>query len=549
MKKAAQFTLPTFDELITLEPMPMAAGDTIVRSMNVLASVQPIIKLKVAAYCRVSTDGADQESSIKIQREHFTSLAAAHPDWQFVGIYADIVSGTKKEKRPELNRLLSDCDAGRINLVLIKSVSRFARNTTDLLEMVRSLTARGTDIFFERENIDTRTMDSEFLLTILASLAEDESHSISDNCRWGLQKRFQDGSYRAANAPYGYDLADGNYAVNEAETEIVKEIFSRYLKGETMVGIARDLNERGVPTKRSGQVWKGQEIAPTWTTYSISSILKNVSYTGNQVFQKCYTDRSFRMCRNKGQYPQYHHEGHHPGIIDSDTFDAVQKMLEGNKPSVPYQKPEKSILSGMLTCGCCGSNIIRNKNRVGNVYWICRKRRKDASACNLPSIRTEDFIQDFQTMMSDLKADDSLVTEYRDSLVRRHGEKPKVAALREKISRIDTELDGLRNSRGRVLSLDFHSRANTLEREREVLQSELDLLGDNRIDETEKLLSLIHGGGGSFYDTFPLIAEAVIVHDRGVFTVRFKCGLEVYYNRHMADHPSPSHPSPIDTAK
>lgn len=178
---------------------------------------------------------------------------------------------------------------------MTKSVSRFARNTTDLLEMVRELTAKGTDIFFERENLDTRTMDSEFLLTILASIAEDESHSISSNCRWGLQKRFEDGFYRAASAPYGYDLVDGGYAVNEAEAEIVKEIFRRTLDGEKMIRIAEDLNERGIPTKRNGEIWKGKEKEIRWTGYTIGNILKNVSYTGDQVFQKCYTDRTFRI--------------------------------------------------------------------------------------------------------------------------------------------------------------------------------------------------------------------------------------------------------------
>ena len=203
-KTDLQFSLPSFDELKSsaFNPPSPSGQKQAAREMNVIRAAVPARRLKVAAY------------------------------------------GTKKEKRPQLQRLLADCAAGRVNLVLTKSVSRFARNTTDLLEMVRSLTAKGTDISFERENIDTRTMDSEFLLTILASLAEDESHSISANCRWGLQKRFENGTYRAASAPYGYDLVDGNYAVNEAEAAVVKEIFSRALAGEVLRQIAADLNVR-----------------------------------------------------------------------------------------------------------------------------------------------------------------------------------------------------------------------------------------------------------------------------------------------------------------
>ena len=150
-------------------------------------------------------------------------------------------------------------------------------------------------------------MDSEFLLTILASLAEDESHSISANCRWGLQKRFENGTYRAASAPYGYDLVDGNYTVNEAEAAVVKEIFSRALAGEVLRQIAADLNVRRIRTKRDGQMWNGKIVHPEWTGYSISTILKNVSYTGDQILQKCYTDSSSVSTVLSGRAPPGDH--------------------------------------------------------------------------------------------------------------------------------------------------------------------------------------------------------------------------------------------------
>ena len=533
-KTDLQFSLPSFDELKSSAfnpPSPSGQKQT-TREMNVIRAAVPARRLKVAAYCRVSTDKEDQKSSIRIQKEHFSSVAAQHDDWLFVGIYADIVSGTKKEKRPQLQRLLADCAAGRVNLVLTKSVSRFARNTTDLLEMVRSLTAKGTDISFERENIDTRTMDSEFLLTILASLAEDESHSISANCRWGLQKRFDNGTYRAASAPYGYDLVDGNYAVNETEAEIVKEIFTRALDGEVLRQIAADLNKRRIPTKRDGQMWKGRIVHPEWTGYSISMILKNVSYTGDQILQKCYTDRDFRMRRNDGQFPQYYLENHHPAIIDTETFTRVREMMEGNRPKSPQVEKEYTALSGMLTCGCCGANLTKSKNRVGNVFWICSRHRKKASSCSLPSIREDDFIEDFKRLMGDLKIDDSLVREYRDSLAEGFRAHPKVSRIEDRIAEIDREMDSRNNIRSRVRSADFQIRQNELAAERETLQSDLDMMKDNRIEMTEELLSLIHSAGSSFdFDnTFQKITETVTIHDRRVFTVRFLCGLEVYYD-------------------
>ena len=532
-KTDLQFSLPSFDELKSsaFNPPSPSGQKQAAREMNVIRAAVPARRLKVAAYCRVSTDKEDQKSSIRIQKEHFSSVAAQHEDWLFVGVYADIVSGTKKEKRPQLQRLLADCAAGRVNLVLTKSVSRFARNTTDLLEMVRSLTAKGTDISFERENIDTRTMDSEFLLTILASLAEDESHSISANCRWGLQKRFENGTYRAASAPYGYDLVNGNYAVNELEAEIVKEIFSRALAGEVLRQIAADLNVRRIRTKRDGQTWKGKVVHPEWTGYSISTILKNVSYTGDQILQKCYTDSSFRMRRNDGQYPQFYLEEHHPAIIDRETFEAVQKMMEGNRKG-PQSAKQYTELSGMLTCGCCGASLTRHKNRVGSVYWVCARHRKKADACGLPSLREEDFIEDFKKMMWDLKTDDTLVREYRDSLAEGFQSHPKVSRIEERIAEIDREMDSRNNIRSRVRSADFQTRQNELAAERDMLQSDLEMMKDNRIEMTEELLSLIHSVGGSFdfEDTFQKITETVTIHDRSVFTVRFLCGLEVYYD-------------------
>ena len=535
---ALQFSLPTFDELRMTASRPRYIGEGKTRIMNVIAAVPALNLLKVAAYCRVSTDHDDQQESITIQQEHWKTFAAQHPEWDFVGVYVDIVSGTKKEKRPELQRLLTDCAEGRVDLVLTKSVSRFARNTTDLLEMVRSLTGTGTNLFFERENIDTRTMDSEFLLTILASLAEDESHSLSANCRWGLQRRFEDGTYRAASAPYGYDLVDGNYAVNEEEAAIVREIYKRFLAGSTMAGIAEDLNSRSIPTKRAGQVWKGKEISTVWNGGRISKVLSNLSYTGDQVLQKCFTDQNFQMRRNRGQYPQYHLEEHHPAIIDKATFNTVQEVLAQNKPAMPPAPKQYTALSGMLTCGCCGTKLTRNVNRVGNVYWVCSKRRKKAKDCEIPSISEEAFQSDFMSLLERLKTDDSPVSDYLSFLNQSFHAAPGVAMLETRIDEIDRESDAIKHTRCRVTSSDFFSRLNALSADRETLQNELDTMKDNRIELTEELLKLIHGSSGSFGFIFPMITEGVTVHARGVYTIHFRCGLEIEFN--AAENTPPS---------
>lgn len=526
-------SLPSFDELVTAGKKPIcteSAGKED-RSFSVIKPVIAAQKLKVAAYCRVSTDYEEQQSSIQIQKEHFSSLAAKHPDWEFSGIYADIVSGTKKEKRPELNRLLSDCAAGSINLVLTESVSRFARNTTDLLEMVRSLTAIGTDIFFERENIDTRTMDSEFLLTILASLAEDESHSISANCRWGLQRRFQDGSYRAANAPYGYDLVDGTYTMNSEEAEIVREIFRRRIEGETTGQIAKELNRRNIPTKRAGEVWKGKEVSGKWTSQRILMLLKNEAYIGDLLLQKCYTDSNFQMKINYGTYPQYYLKDHHPAIISRDDFDTVKNLLLETGWGRPKEINHHTF-TGMLYCEYCGSVFYRIVNRRGNAYWVCKKHRHKASDCPSIPVAEAEIEEAFIRVMERLKTGEA-VASYKERIKQEFREEnlQVITELEGRLEEIDKEIHGFERARlrGAADASGYLSQLNKLRSERMEIESQLGRMGDKRITETEELQKLVNSRCGSFVfeeDTFLGTVEKVTVHGREDFTFHFRCGLE-----------------------
>ena len=524
------FSLPSFGELVSQAGSTPSFEKT--RSMNVIRPVVEKEKLKVAAYCRVSTEYEEQQSSIKIQRQHFITLAAKHPDWEFVGIYADIVSGTKMEKRPELLRLLSDCDAGDVNLVLTKSVSRFARNITDRLEMVRNLTANGADIYFERERIDTRTMDSEFLLTILGSLAEDESHSIASNCRWGLQKRFENGTYRAASAPYGYDLVDGNYAVNETEAAVVREIFDLAESGCGNQTIAEKLNSRRIPTKRAGQVWKGKEVAGTWSGYHIHKILKNEAYIGDQVLQKTYSDSTFQRRVNKGELPKYYLENHHPSIIEKKQFEAVREILD-NRKTGPLGARNPSVFSGKMVYGCCGAPMQKMTNRVGNVFMTCGRRRKKSSDCWQPNFR-EDWIKGaFESVVNTLAIDDSALREYADEISldfrKQNGE--RLVLIETRLPEIEKELQTLTHARNRnaVSGAEFLNRQNELKIEGQDLQTELERLTDNRINQTEELLKLVHSRGGSFVfdeNTFSELVERVTAKE-GELVFRFRCGFEM----------------------
>ena len=249
-------------------------------------------KLKVAAYCRVSTASDEQLISLDAQKAHYESYIRSNDEWEYVGLYYDEgITGTKKDVRAGLLSMIADCEDGKIEFIITKSISRFARNTTDCLEMVRKLTDLGISIFFEKENINTGSMESELMLSILSSLAESESVSISENSKWSVQRRFQNGTFIIAYPPYGYDNDNGTMVIVPEQAEVVKEIFAACLAGKGTHAIAKELNARGLKTKKNGK----------WGAGAINAILTNEKYTGDVIFQKTYSDSSFNRHINYGE--------------------------------------------------------------------------------------------------------------------------------------------------------------------------------------------------------------------------------------------------------
>jgi DNA invertase Pin-like site-specific DNA recombinase len=244
-------------------------------------------KLRVAAYARVSTDLDSQETSIENQCDHYKAFIEANPVWELAGIYAESgVSGTKADTRPELQRLMQDCEAGAVDVIVTKSISRFARNTSECLSMVRELTSLGIRLIFEKENIDTETMESEFLLTLLAAFAESESASISTNQKWAIRKRFQAGTYKGGKVPYGYRRTKKGYIIHPAEAATVRRIFYALADGKGTLVIARELNEERIPTWTES--YKGLEAQGKWRSNSIIAIARNEFYTGDSLYQKTF---------------------------------------------------------------------------------------------------------------------------------------------------------------------------------------------------------------------------------------------------------------------
>lgn len=359
-------------------------------------------KTRVAAYCRVSTSSAEQLISLDTQKAHYEQYIRSNPEWDFAGIYYDEgISGTKKDIRYGLLNLFRDCELGKIDLILTKSISRFSRNTTDCLGLVRKLMDMGVRVLFEKENIDTAGMESELMLSILSSLAEDESHSISQNMKWGIQKRFQDGTYKTAVPAYGYLNKDGEIVVVPEQAGVVKRIFEDSVNGKSTYQIAKELNEEQVKTQRGGK----------WHSTTITKIIRHEGYTGDALFQKTYTDDSFNQRINYGEKNMYLVENHHEAIISKETFELANQELERRSVEKGHVSGEGSYqnrysFSGKIYCGECGSKlkrVKRNESGEEQVLWSCRGHLADRNSCFLKSIKDEDLKTAFLTMLNKLR--------------------------------------------------------------------------------------------------------------------------------------------------
>lgn len=354
-------------------------------------------KLRVAAYARVSTDSEEQLLSLDTQKNHYETYIKARPDWEYAGLYYDEgITGTKLAKRDGLLKLISDCEDRLIDYIIIKSISRFSRNTVDSIEIVRKLCSMGIYIFFEKENIDTGKMESELLLSILSSLAESESHSIAENSKWSIQKRFQNGTFKISYPPYGYENVDGKMLIDEEKAETVRWIFAEILVGKTPAIVAKELNRKGIPSKRGGR----------WEGHVINGMIKNEKYTGDVILQKTFTDDSFTRHVNRGEKNRYLVKDHHEAIISHEVFDAANAIIEANGREKGIQKGEPKYLnryafSGKIICSECGGKFKRVK--LARYFgYSCNTHVKNKNACSMRTVPEEPIKGAFVTMMNRL---------------------------------------------------------------------------------------------------------------------------------------------------
>ncbi|WP_291352817.1 recombinase family protein [Desulfosporosinus sp.] len=336
----------------------------------------------MAAYCRVSTSQDEQLQSYEAQVRFYTSYINNHPDYKMAGIYADEgISGTNTKKREQFNKMIEDCKAGKIDMIITKSISRFARNTLDTLNYVRLLKALSIGVIFEKENINTLDGKGEVLLTILSSLAQEESRSTSESCTWGLRRRFEQGKVMVNHTKFlGYDKdKNGELVINEKQAKIVTRIYNDYLNGKAPNGIAKELQNEKVPK------WDGTY---KWYESSIRKILSNEKYKGDALLQKTYTVDflSKKRAENDGDVPQYYVENSHPAIIDKETWEAVQLEMERRRAYAEkhgiqkvYYASGDNPFAGKVTCGVCGRAYGRKvwnstDERLRRVVWRCNTK-------------------------------------------------------------------------------------------------------------------------------------------------------------------------------
>lgn len=317
--------------------------------------------INVAAYARVSVDKDTMHHSIMAQIDYYKKLIENNPKWHLIDIYVDEgITGTS-EDRDSFNKMIDDAISGNIDLIITKSITRFARNTVTLLETVRKLKANNIEVFFEEQNIHTLSKDGELLLTILASYAQEESRSVSENMKWRVKKNFEEGLSWGTHL-YGYKYENNNYEVIPDEANIVKRIFNLYLEGNGVQSICNILEADGIKTRNNIPFSKS----------TIRAMLSNEYYTGDKILQKTYVKDyiSKKTMNNNGELAKYYVEDSHEGIISKDDFNKVQEILKMRKANINWKVKSPLILplSGLLECSCCGKNITQGKQHHINIF-------------------------------------------------------------------------------------------------------------------------------------------------------------------------------------
>ncbi|SPF48735.1 Site-specific recombinase, DNA invertase Pin [Candidatus Desulfosporosinus infrequens] len=510
---------------------------------TIKAAVLEEKKLKVCAYVRVSTDQIEQKNSFSAQMEHYTAYIKNNPTWNFAGIYADnALSGKNVAKRPDFQRMVRDAENKKFDLIITKSISRFARNTADCLETIRKLKLIGVGIYFEKENINSLDSESELMLSILSSVAEEELVSMSQNMRWAYQRRFKNGISKINTTRFlGYDKGkNGNLIINEEQAAIVRRIFKDYLSGLGISKIAKGLD--GIKTI-SGKT--------KWAESTVRDIIKNEKYIGDALLQKTIT-KDFKKKRNKGEVPMYYVKDTHPAIISRGDFEKAQELMverarsKGNTEGNREKYLKRYAFTSTIECGHCGKSYKRHLDNCGtvaeSVYWVCSNYiigRK--ISCNVGRIKEGTikglFVRVFNRLYTDRVR---LLGAYKTKL-----ESGKFTEIdQERIEKLDEEIESLIQQERALFIIEEkgYTDHDLLKAEHEKLVGRLTQLQterttwiaelanqDSRIARTLELEAILDSQGGKLSEfseyMYTAIIEKIVVKERTKLEFHLKNGL------------------------
>lgn len=506
--------------------------------------INSITKRRVAAYARVSTDSDEQYTSYEAQVKFYTKMIKETPEWEFVKVYADEgITGTSRKRRDEFNQMISDAENGKIDLIVTKSISRFARNVLDTISLTRSLRSRGVEIYFEKENLWTLDPSIEFILTIMASVAQEESRSISQNVTVGKRWQMQAGKVSFAYKNFlGYKKENDQIVIDEEQAVIVKDIYRMFLvDGMTCTGIAERLKRSGIPTP-SGK-------STRWTKNSVYSILTNEKYKGDALLQKTFVVDylEHKAKKNEGEIPQYYVENSHPAIINKDEWRQVQTEMK-RREQVGAKYSANSIFSSKLVCEDCGGFYGKKKwhstdQYVKWVYQCNRKYEKGKQKCQTPTL-SEELIKglfvkayniamaDKERLIADTKEIKDLLTDTRDIDLKMANFENELEIISEMVKKLIND-----NSKNAQSQQDYERRYNELVEKYESSKEKLDKAINEK--EYKRGLALKLQGFMSRLEeadnyllewdneVWQLLVESGVVHKDKSITFKFYNGKEI----------------------
>ena len=503
------------------------AQDNLARKQIYIPALQPeAVILRVAAYCRVSTDSEDQLNSFVAQQSYYNDYIRKHDNWQLAEIYADEgITGTSAAKRDDFQRMLSDCRKGRIDKILVKSISRFARNTMECLETIRELKSMGVSILFEEHNIDTKMVSSEMLTAVLASCAQAESESISKNMRWSLQKRMESGVFNTCRAATGFRLSEEGLKIHAEEAAVVYNIFEEYLLGINSREIAVRLNQENA-------------LGRTWSRRLVDYILMNERYAGNALLQKKYrTDTIPRIKKpNYGERPMYYVQNSNPSIVSQEMFEQAAELRKSRRSGV-FEATTRP-LAKKVYCSCCGC-LMRSKKVNSIWYLVCRKHEESVENCPMPPVPEEELTAAYLRLYYNLKNHPEILSFYAKSLTTVRNRQmlwsSEVVELNKRISEIISQSHALTllNQQGVVDPDIFIAKSNQLaeqlrkaKQQKEKLQNMED---DKTIEITQQMMEVLLAGP-KMLDTFDVelfceLIDRIIVESNTKIRFRLKNGL------------------------